>query len=107
MVVRSGRGSEKWALERQVRLVAGGLVAAGIVASLRWPRARFVSGMVGAGLTFAAVTDTCAMGTALAKLPYNRDDSCDVDRIVSELTSSGSGAVSPAASAMAVTGVAG
>lgn len=79
------RGKETWELERQVRLVAGGLVLAGIAASLRWPRARFFSGAIGAGLTFAALTDTCAMGTALSKLPYNRARSCEVDQVVSEL----------------------
>jgi len=101
------RGSEKWALERQVRLVAGSIVLGGILASLRWPKARFVSGAVGTGLTFAALTDTCAMGMALAKLPYNRDDSCDVDRIVAQLTSSsGSGAVTGANAGQATTATA-
>lgn len=66
------RGRPRWALERQVRLVAGGLVAGSILASLRFPKARFLAGGVGAGLTTAALTDTCAMGAALARLPYNR-----------------------------------
>ncbi|TWH72681.1 rhodanese-like domain-containing protein [Modestobacter roseus] len=68
------RGRPRWALERQVRLVAGGLVAGSVLASLRFPRARFLAGAVGAGLTTAALTDTCAMGAALSKLPYNRSD---------------------------------
>jgi rhodanese-related sulfurtransferase len=66
------RGRPRWALERQVRLVAGGLVASSILASLRFPKARFLAGGIGAGLTTAALTDTCAMGAALSKLPYNR-----------------------------------
>jgi rhodanese-related sulfurtransferase len=66
------RGRSRWALERQVRLVAGGIVAGSILASLRFPRARFLAGGIGAGLTAAALTDTCAMGMALSKLPYNR-----------------------------------
>jgi rhodanese-related sulfurtransferase len=66
------RGRARWALERQVRLVAGGLVATSIMASLRFPRARFLAGGIGAGLATAAVTDTCAMGSALSRLPYNR-----------------------------------
>ncbi|MBB3083265.1 rhodanese-like domain-containing protein [Geodermatophilus sabuli] len=66
------RGRARWALERQVRLVAGGLVATSILASLRFPRARFLAGGIGAGLATAAVTDTCAMGAALSRLPYNR-----------------------------------
>jgi rhodanese-related sulfurtransferase len=65
-------GRPRWAMERQVRLLAGLLVAGSILASLRFPRARFLAGGIGAGLTTAALTDSCAMGTALAKLPYNR-----------------------------------
>ncbi len=79
------RGQQRWSLERQVRLVAGAIVLAGIVGSLRWPKLRFVSGGVGAGLTVAALTDTCAMGVALSKLPYNRSASCDIDQAVAAL----------------------
>ena len=79
------RGQQRWSLERQVRLVAGSIVLAGIVGSLRWPKVRFLSGAVGAGLTVAALTDTCAMGMALSKLPYNRSASCDIDQAVAAL----------------------
>lgn len=66
------RGRGRWALERQVRLTAGGLVALAVAISVWWPPARFLAGGIGAGLVFAAVTDTCAMGMMLSKLPYNR-----------------------------------
>jgi rhodanese-related sulfurtransferase len=62
----------RWDLERQVRLVAGSIVLLSILASLVWPPARFVAGFVGAGLVFAAVSNTCMMGMALTKLPYNQ-----------------------------------
>jgi rhodanese-related sulfurtransferase len=65
------RGRQRWALERQVRLVAGSIIAGSILASLRFPRARFLAGGIGVGLTTAALTDTCAMGAALSALPYN------------------------------------
>ena len=68
------RGRQRWALERQVRLVAGAVVAGSVLASIRVPRMRFLAGGIGAGLTVAAVTDTCAMGAALSALPYNRGD---------------------------------
>jgi len=68
------RGRQRWSLERQVRLVAGGLVAGSVLASIRFPKARFLAGGIGTGLTVAAVTDTCAMGAALSTLPYNRGD---------------------------------
>ena len=62
----------RWDLERQVRLVAGGIVAASIAVSVVYPPARFVAGAVGLGLMFAAVTNTCTLGMLLSKLPYNR-----------------------------------
>ncbi len=57
------------------RHVAGGLVLLSILASIVFPPARFIAGFIGAGLVFAAVTDTCAMGMLLSKLPYNRPSS--------------------------------
>ncbi|GAB3725162.1 rhodanese-like domain-containing protein [Nocardiopsis oceani] len=71
-------GRKRWALERQVRLVAGGIVLVSVLASLVWPPTVAVAGLVGAGLAFAAVTDTCAMGMALSRLPYNQPRN-DVD----------------------------
>jgi len=60
-------------LERQVRIAAGSLVLTGVLLS------RFVhpywiglSGFVGAGLIFAGITDSCAMGMLIAKMPWNR-----------------------------------
>jgi rhodanese-related sulfurtransferase len=85
------RGQQRWDLERQVRLVAGSLVLAGIVGSAFVPSLKYLSGFVGAGLTFAALSNTCTMGMALSKLPYNRAASCDVDRVVRDLTASSAG----------------
>jgi len=65
----------RWDLERQVRLVAGGIVAASVAVSTVYPPARFVAGAVGAGLVTASVTNTCAMGMLLSRLPYNRASS--------------------------------
>lgn len=62
-----------WALERQVRLAAGSLVLLGVLLSAFVAEAFvWLAGFVGAGLVLAALTDTCAMGTMLAKLPWNR-----------------------------------
>ena len=66
------RGRARWSLERQVRLVAGSLVVAGVGAGLRAPKAVLLAGGVGAGLTLSALTDTCTMGRILAALPHNR-----------------------------------
>ncbi len=62
----------RWDLERQVRFAAGALVLAGVLGSVAVPGLEWVSAFVGAGLVFAALTNTCAMGMLLAKLPYNR-----------------------------------
>jgi len=66
------RGRATWSLERQVRLLAGSLVLTGLVAGLRLPKARLLSGFIGAGLVVSATTNTCTMGRVLASLPYNR-----------------------------------
>lgn len=80
------RGHQRWSLERQVRLAAGGIVLAAVLASIWLPAARYVAGFIGAGLTFAALTDTCAMGMMLSKLPYNRPrTSTDVGQAITRL----------------------
>ncbi|GIJ26748.1 sulfurtransferase [Micromonospora qiuiae] len=79
------QGKQRWDLERQVRLVAGAIVLASIVGSVFVPGLKWVAGFIGAGLTFAALTNTCAMGMLLGKLPYNRGASCDLDSIVGQL----------------------
>ncbi|GAA3019474.1 rhodanese-like domain-containing protein [Streptomyces fulvorobeus] len=61
-----------WPMERQVRLAAGSLVVAGLLAGARYPAARWLSAGIGCGLVFSAVTDTCGMAAALSRLPYNR-----------------------------------
>lgn len=66
------QGAIRWDLERQVRFTAGLLVLVSVLVSLVFPPARFVAGFVGAGLVFAALSNTCAMASGLAKLPYNR-----------------------------------
>lgn len=67
------RGAQRWALERQVRMAAGALVAGSLLAArLASPRLRLLAGAVGTGLTFSAATNTCAMGSVLAKMPWNR-----------------------------------
>jgi rhodanese-related sulfurtransferase len=85
------RGQARWDIERQVRLVAGSIVLAFIVASIWVPALRYVAGAVGLGLTVAALTNTCAMGALLGKLPYNRGASCDVNAVVDQLTRGAAG----------------
>jgi hypothetical protein len=81
------RGVPRISLERQVRIVAG-LVAAtgGLLALLVNPSFALIPALLGAGLAVAGLTDSCVMGTALARLPYNRAASCDVTTMVRALT---------------------
>ncbi len=78
-------GTPRWDLERQVRLVAGAIVLASILASIAVPGLKWIAGAIGAGLAVAALTNTCVMGMLLARLPYNRVASCDLDSIVDQL----------------------
>jgi rhodanese-related sulfurtransferase len=80
------RGAPRWDLERQVRLVAGALVLAGVLASILVPTMKWLSAAIGGGLAVAAFTDSCVMGLLLSKLPYNRDASCDLQTVLAELT---------------------
>ncbi|ROP44691.1 rhodanese-like domain-containing protein [Pseudokineococcus lusitanus] len=66
------RGRQRWAMDRQVRLAAGSVVLASIVASIAAPATRFVAGGIGLGLTASALSGTCPMARGLALLPYNR-----------------------------------
>lgn len=60
-------------LMRQVQIVAGSLVLTGtLLGAFISPWFLLLSGFVSAGLIFAGITDTCALGMLLAKLPYNQ-----------------------------------
>ena len=79
------RGRQRISLERQVRIAAGALAAAGGLLALKvHPHFGLLSAFVGGGLVFAGVTDTCGMAKVLARLPYNRT-SCDVEAMVEAL----------------------
>lgn len=86
------RGEQHWDLERQVRLVAGSVVLSSILGSVAAPRLKWIAAAIGGGLTFAAVTNTCAMATALSKLPYNRGATSDPETILSRLDGASGGA---------------
>jgi hypothetical protein len=62
-----------WSMERQVRIVAGTLVLVtlglGLSVSKMW---LIGTGLVGAGLVFAGVSDICMMASLLGQLPWNR-----------------------------------
>lgn len=80
------RGQRAWSIERQVRAIAGGLVLLGTLGSLLiWPPLLYLALFVGAGLLFAGLTDTCAMGLLLARLPWNRSATCDATSVLARM----------------------
>jgi rhodanese-related sulfurtransferase len=63
-------GRSIWTIERQVRRITGALILPGTLRSLLvWQPLIYSSMLMVTGLLFAAVTDTCTMGTLLMKLP--------------------------------------
>lgn len=82
------RGRQRWDLERQVRFVAGLVVLAGTLGSLIAAPLLWLAVVIGAGLTVAALTNSCLLGLLLAKLPYNRGTACDATQVVAQLTNS-------------------
>jgi rhodanese-related sulfurtransferase len=80
------RGAERVSLERQVRMVAGAIVALGAFLALGvHPFFALIPAVIGSGLVFAGVSNTCMMGMLLARLPYNRPATCDVGAMVRAL----------------------
>jgi rhodanese-related sulfurtransferase len=76
-VVRSVR--TRWSLERQVRLGAGLLTLTGVILALTFnANWIFLCAFVGLGLTFAGLTNLCAMGTILEKMPWNQASHCPI-----------------------------
>jgi hypothetical protein len=84
------RGVQRLSLERQVRISAGALTAAGgALALVVHPLLAVVPILVGSGLVLAGATDRCAMAGVLSRLPYNRRGTCDVDVMIRALREGG------------------
>lgn len=83
-----------WPMERQVRLAAGSLVVLGVLLDLAIPGARVLSLLIGGGLVFSALSNTCGMAAVLSKLPFNRRRSGDagLDATLSRLSTRAPGA---------------
>ena len=81
------RGPKRVSLERQVRIVAGALTATGAILALGLnPWFALLPALVGSGLVFSGVTDSCGMALLLGRLPYNRSATCDVRAMVGAFT---------------------
>jgi len=75
-IVQSVRS--RWSLERQVRFAAGLIVlttsSLALLSNLYW---LFLAAFVGAGLTFAGLTDICPMAELLQRMPWNKASHCE------------------------------
>ncbi|MGW2108571.1 rhodanese-like domain-containing protein [Streptomyces sp. NPDC001948] len=81
------RGPERWDMERQVRLVAGSIVLTTGLVGVFVPGMHLIGTAIGAGLTYAAVSNSCMMGVMLSKLPYNRGPRPNIRTMIAELRS--------------------
>lgn len=75
------RGEETMSIERQGRLTAGLFILAGAMLSVFVnPAWVWLCAFFGAGLAFAALTNSCALGLVLARMPWNnRPGRCATD----------------------------
>jgi rhodanese-related sulfurtransferase len=68
------RGKIAIPLNCQVQIITGVTVVAGTIAALATANLYWLSlpMLMGAGLVFSGLTNTCAMGTMLARMPWNQ-----------------------------------
>lgn len=66
------RGKKTISLQRQMQIGAGTLSLLGLLGSLAWPPALWLTAFVAAGLTVAGVTGFCGLGLLLKRMPWNR-----------------------------------
>jgi rhodanese-related sulfurtransferase len=81
------RGKKSIPLHCQVQIVTGSLVVIGSALAV-WgpPFWAVLPGVMGAGLMFSGLTDTCAMGSCLARMPWNQISSSTTLASYSEAT---------------------
>ena len=66
------RGQKQaFSIQRQVQILAGSLALLGALLSFVHPGWAILAAFIGAGLVFSGITNTCAMGTMLAAMPWN------------------------------------
>lgn len=71
-------GRKVISLDRQVRITAGTLAAVGTLLGLFVNQWCFILPLgIGCGLVFSGLTDTCALGAVLAKMPWNKGACAD------------------------------
>ena len=81
------RGKKSMPLNCQVQIITGSLVTIGSALAV-WghPYWAALPGVMGAGLMFSGLTDTCAMGSCLATMPWNQSSGSTTPASGSEAT---------------------
>lgn len=81
------RGKKSIPLNCQVQIITGSLVVLGSALAV-WghPYWAALPGLMGAGLMFSGITDTCAMGSCLARMPWNQSSGSTTPASGSEAT---------------------
>lgn len=80
--------ASRWSIERQVRLGAGLMILAGTLLSVFLaPGWVYLAMFVGAGLTFAGLSNVCGMANLLAVMPWNKTKPSITGRSFGELGS--------------------
>jgi rhodanese-related sulfurtransferase len=82
---RVKRGQQRWSTERQIRFITGSIVLLSVALSVFVPWLKWIAAFIGGGLTFAALTNFCAMEQMLATMPWNRSIRTDVGTVVNKL----------------------
>ena len=63
---------QPWSMDRQVRITAGSLVLGFCgLGLLTNPKFFLGAGLIGAGLVYAGVSDTCTLASILGRMPWN------------------------------------
>ena len=73
------KGKKSMPINCQVQVIVGTLVIVGSVLSLWNPLWIWLAAVMGAGLLFSGLTDSCVMGLMLARMPWNQSSAaCSV-----------------------------
>ena len=60
-------------LDRQMRITAGALIMSSVATGALWhPAGYWIAGLIGAGLMYAGLSNSCGLTMVLAKMPWNR-----------------------------------
>ncbi len=71
------KGKQSISLPCQVQIIVGSLtMAGGMLTYFHHMNWIIVPAMMGAGLLFSGLTDTCVLGAMLSKMPWNRPKNC-------------------------------